>query len=200
MLATCCDGTRPSTLQQPVSRRLPVIGLVLPVFAGLHAQVVPSSGHQATERAVPGAVAVGAMMQVRSDTVTIDAPFDQAWTALLAVYEQLNLPVALHDAAANQLGTGNYRVRRNRIGKEPLSRYLDCGEGPSGEYANVYSVRLELLTTLWPMDTDRTVLLVDVQASAKPRSVSGHALPGTPNRRLAQRLGELVAEQLGMES
>jgi hypothetical protein len=148
---------------------------------------------------VPGAFAVPAVTQVRADSVTIDAPLDRAWTALVAVYEELDLPMAVHDQSVSQLGTGNYRVRRNRIGKDPLSRYLDCGDGLTGEYANVYDVRLELLTTLRRVETDRTVLLVHVQASAKPRTASGHALPCTPNSRLAQRLGELVAEQLRTE-
>jgi hypothetical protein len=191
-------AARPSTLPHRLACRLLVVGAILPAFAGLHAQAVPPSAHRTTVRVVPGAFAVRVVNQASVDSVIIDAPLDQAWTALVAVYEELELPISVRDPS-NQLGTRNYRVRRNRIGKDRLSRYLDCGQGPTGDYANVYNVTLELLTTLRRVETDRTVLLVQVQASAKPRSVSGHSVPCTPNSRLAQRLGELVAEQLRTE-
>lgn len=67
------------------------------------------------------------MHQVPVDSVVIDVPLDQAWTAPVAAYEELDLPMALRNESASQLGTRSYRVRRNRIGRARLSQYLDCG-------------------------------------------------------------------------
>ena len=160
-----------SRLRQQLAQPLLVVGALLSAAAGLQAQAPV-------------------------DTVVIEAPLGEAWTALVAVYEELDLPTALHDQSASQLGTGSYRVRRNRIGRTRLSQYLDCGQGLEGEYANVYDVTLELLTTLRRVEPNRTALLVSVQASARQRTAGGDAIHCTPNRRLAQRLGELMTEQL----
>jgi len=57
----------------------------------------------------------------------LKASTERIWAELPAVYAELGLPVNDSDPALRRLGTCFFKVRV-RLGAEPRSSYLDCGE------------------------------------------------------------------------
>ena len=59
------------------------------------------------------------------------------------VFKAFDIPVSYSDQTAGELGTVKAKVMR-RLGKEPLSNYLRCGEGLTGPNADSYVVYLSV--------------------------------------------------------
>lgn len=85
-----------------------------------------------------------------SRAVEVSASADTVFAVLDEVYEQLGIPVGTMDPPNRTAGNSQIRAR-GRLGKEPMSSYLDCGEaGLRGPAANTHPVRLSVLTTVTP--------------------------------------------------
>lgn len=111
----------------------------------------------------------------------IDASVDRVWNALGEVYEELEIPVGELDRSRGLMGNAGFLVRR--IAGERMARYVDCGHGVSGPKANEYAVRVALFTTVRAHERG-TELVTDVDATARPRDVSGSTIHCTSQGRL----------------
>ena len=114
----------------------------------------------------------------------------RAWAELPAVFGALGLPVNGLDPKALELRVNGFQVRR--VGGKPPSAWLDCGHGAmGGTYADSYQVSLTLSTRLAGKG-EGTAVHSSVQATARPRAVSGEPVPcrslGTLERRVAELL------------
>jgi hypothetical protein len=80
----------------------------------------------------------------------LESPADVVFAALGAVYQDMGIPVGTIDTPNRT--TGNTQVRaRGRLGRHPVSTYLDCGQtGLRGPAADAYPVRISVLSTVVP--------------------------------------------------
>ena len=104
-------------------------------------------------------------------TDTIPASLATTLRAVGGTYETLEIPVTRVVDAENRLETRNARV--SRLGGERLSRFLDCGQGISGQRADSYRVSITLLTSVHTTEDGRSRLVADFDATARPRDHSG---------------------------
>ncbi|HEY0022480.1 MAG TPA: hypothetical protein VGB24_06200 [Longimicrobium sp.] len=84
-----------------------------------------------------------------AETQIARAP-DAVFGVLGGVYEDLGITVGTIDAPNRT--TGNTQIRaRGRLGRAPISTYLDCGNtGLQGAAANSFPVRLSVLSSVTP--------------------------------------------------
>jgi hypothetical protein len=78
-------------------------------------------------------------------TVWVSA--EKAWDVLPAAYAELGLGINFREPAAQRLGAC-YHKATARLGKEPISTYLDCGETRGAPNADRYEVAITALTTV----------------------------------------------------
>lgn len=122
---------------------------------------------------------------------TVPAPLDSVWHVLPRVYEILGVPQA--GAVSDQRLFGAYDFRPRRIEGKRLSTYLDCGMGLTATpKADEYEVTMSLLTRLTPAGGGGTVAETLVDASAKPRGVTGNPVYCQSNGVLETRVAELL--------
>jgi len=146
------------------------------------------------------AVADGHMIQTDnapSAEHAFDAPATTVWTALQHAYASLEIATPVHDPALHRMGNTNF-YKYGRLNGEPISRFADCGMGPTGARANSSRVYFSMITIVTAVDATHTKLATDVTAVAVDMS-------GTTNARitcgstgqLETTLYDLVASQLG---
>lgn len=172
-----------------------VVAVVLPASACV------STGTNTTMRTPD--VPVSTTVETRSGSHSLDlrdsatslgadiaVPLDQAWTALPKVYDEIGLT---HGGSTTPQGHtyGVLNRRTARIAGKRLDGYLDCGDGLDGPRANVYDVRISSFTSLTEKDGGTHVETL-VQATAKPRGVSGNSV----NCRSRATLEALILERL----
>ena len=121
--------------------------------------------------------AVVALETTTGTRVREDVPVspDRAWALLPAVYEGLQLPLAMIDPAGHELGTGTFRAQ-GRLSGARLSAFIDCGAaGVTGiRTADTYAVQLQIRTRIEPgRDSQRATLATRVSANGRPANVSG---------------------------
>lgn len=126
-----------------------------------------------------------------------DAPVDQVWAVLPQIYEELGVPLAVHDPIGKRIGNSSFRVRR--VGGTKLSRYLRCGgSGPTATpNADRYQVTMSLTTRINDADEGGTGIMTVVGATARPRDVGGSSVNCASTGRLEERISEMVKEAVG---
>ncbi len=97
---------------------------------------------------------------------SVPFPLDDVWRFLPAAFDSLGIPKALIDPATHTLGNQGMKVRQ-RLGKTPLSRFIDCGSTQIGPSADTYEVFLTVATQLQSAGTGTTISTT-VEAVAKP--------------------------------
>jgi hypothetical protein len=121
---------------------------------------------------------------------------EQVWRALPAVYEALAIPTALLDSKAHVISNQGSKVRQ-RLGKVPLSRYIECGTTQIGPNAETYDVQLSVVTRV---DADPpsggAKISTTVDAAAKPVAFSQEYSRCSSKGELETRIVELVTEQV----
>ncbi len=125
----------------------------------------------------------------------IPANPDAVWTALISVYEDLEVPLALQDREGGQIGNPQFGPRR--LAGQRLSRFLECGSGlTAAPYADQYSVTLYLVSRIAAAGDGETRLRTEVEAMAKPWDVSASPVYCTSKRTLEAMIVERVSEKL----
>ncbi len=95
-----------------------------------------------------------------------------------------------------QLIMGNPRFRARRVGGERLSTYIECGRDHAGPYADQHEVWLTLMVQLLRHPEGGTNVATLVRATARPRNVTGTALPCRTRGTLEAKLLGLISERL----
>lgn len=98
-------------------------------------------------------------------SVTVSATRDAAWLALTEVFKSFDIPVSYSDPAAGEIGTINAKMMR-RLGKQPLSQFLRCGEGLTGANADSYVVYFSVAGFVKPAPDDQVTVATLVTAHA----------------------------------
>lgn len=143
-------------------------------------------------------VAVTQMIESNLRTTNIAGTPDAAWAVLPGVFEELGVPVTMVDARSRLLGTTENRIRR--FGTTRLSRYLDCGSGMAGQYADLYDVYVSVVTQLHPGEGDGTQVRTQVEASAKDGAHGNSALRCTSKGTLEAAIVKSLQARMGAAS
>lgn len=158
----------------------------------------PPSSREVTTRAHTGAGVATMRMETETQARagTVVQTIDRVWSAMPALFEQLGIETTLIDPQTHTMGNRSARVRR--VDGERLARWLDCGYGSTAQpYANQYDVTLGIVVRLVDVQGTATEVRTTLEASAKPRMHSGHAVQcsskGTLEARVAVILHELTA-------
>lgn len=119
----------------------------------------------------------------------LDVPVDRVFAALSEAYQRVGLPSPELDAATYHGKVDGIRVMR-RLGDVPLSRYLECGSGIAGAYADTHRVTLFVNTALEPVGADQTIVRTRVEATGAPTGGGGGTRPCTSMGALEQQIAE----------
>lgn len=78
-------------------------------------------------------------------TSAIAAPAEQVYTALLAVYRDIKVPLTDANQVQRILGNQAFRIRRS-LGGVPMQNYVDCGGQPGQPNAETFDLSLSLMS------------------------------------------------------
>ncbi len=126
---------------------------------------------------------------------SVPARVDSVWMTLPIVFEQLGVPTTVVDRAGYRIG--NTRFTPRRIEGKRLSQYIECGYGvTSSNNADTYFVTMSLATYLTAREDGGTLIQTSIEASARPREVSGNSVRCASKGTLETRILELVTAVL----
>ena len=167
-----------------------------------------SSGSSSTNAAAPaapqsirvsggGGGATGTTMNVSTPThtSTLAMPLSDVWHFLPAAWDSLGIPKGIIDDKGHSIATGGMKIR-GRLGKTPLSRYLDCGQTQIGPNADSYEVYLSVTTQLSANGTDQTNVATTVDAAAKPLNFNQECSRCSTRGELERRIADGVKAQI----
>ena len=125
----------------------------------------------------------------------IGAPPTKVFVAFPPVYDALGVPVNTVLSDAGTFGVRDMRMPR-RLGKAPLSQYVDCGAGPSGlANADQYAVTMTVLSRVTPGAGAGSVVTTQLTATARPITVAGNAVQCASTGRLEAEINRRLAEE-----
>jgi hypothetical protein len=85
----------------------------------------------------------------RAMSASIAAPPATVWLAVKKTYLDLDIPVAVENPSARQIGNPNFYKTR-QIGGRSMIEFVDCGTGMTGPKAATYRIYISLLTMVIP--------------------------------------------------
>ena len=91
------------------------------------------------------------------EAMVVEIDQDAAWAALETTFKELEVPVTFSDKAAGEMGMVRAKLYK-RMGKNPISRYLRCGEGTAGPNAEMYVVYVSVLGIVRPAGVGKHLL------------------------------------------
>lgn len=142
-----------------------------------------------------GAVALTTVPSTRTARLTVDAPVDSVWKALVPVYQALEIPVTTLLSDQRLVANEAFKVRR-RLHGQPLSRYLECGSSMGMQNADTYAVTMSIRTQLVGDPTGGTSVLTRVQATGVAPTFSNSAVSCASTGALEQQITDLLAQRM----
>lgn len=122
---------------------------------------------------------------------TIAAPAAAVWNALPGAYGTIGFREILADSSALAVATQLLRIH-GQLGRQSLSRYLDCGRSAYGDNADVHEVTLRVRTSLEPVGPRATVMRTLVRAVETPQGSGSTTFRCGSTREMENRLALLV--------
>ena len=112
-----------------------------------------------------------------------------------SVYDSLGVTVSTIDPASKTIGNPGYKIRQ-KLGKAPLSRYIECGTTQIGPNADSYDVMLSVLSTVTAEGAQGAVLTTTVEAQAKPVTYNQGYSRCSSKGAIEKRISDLVNARL----
>ena len=174
--------------------------LLLLSLAALPACASSSSGSGTARPATQtiGSSSVGSVtVSATSNADVSHLPYsvDAVWSILPSTYDSVGIPVNSLDHARKSIGNGGYKTR-SRLGKAPLSRYLDCGNTQIGPNADSYDVFLSVITTVSPEGAGGSTLVTIVDAQSRPATYNQAYSRCSSKGGIEIRIADLVKARL----
>lgn len=133
-----------------------------------------------------------------TETARVDGAPEKAYEALLGAFAVLTITPNNLSPSTFTVAAVDTRVRR-RLGREPLSLFLNCGENmQTGPNADTYDVVLSVQSRVVPVpgEAARSTLATVVTATARPTVSSGNTLTCSSTGMIERRLVQNVQAQL----
>lgn len=125
---------------------------------------------------------------------TVNAIVEEVWNLVPEAYVQLGVPIAGVNPEARLLGNNGFRAEGN-FGDVRLSELVNCGRTMTGDIADEYDLRFEVMTQVHDAE-GRSVVTSVVQATARPRGVSGNAVRCSSTGKLEREIVKRVRTEL----
>lgn len=148
---------------------------------------------QSVGNASMGRVAVTSV--VEADLITVHHDADAVYRVLSAAFDSLGIPITGLDPARKMVSNNGFKVR-NRLGKMPLSTYLDCGNSQIGPNADSYDVYLSVSSTVTSGGAGISKLATLVEAQARPATYNQAYNVCSTKGSLEQKLADIVVKRL----
>ena len=129
------------------------------------------------------------------NVLKVAASIDRVWRALPAVYDSLSIPLTVFNARDRVIGNEGLKLRR-RLGKVPLSTYLDCGRSQMDQNADEYEITMSVVTRAVAADSQQTTLTTVIEASGAGLQFGGQSASCTSKGVLEDRLRQLLQRAL----
>ena len=142
-----------------------------------------------------GTTTLTTVAETRRGVASLPAPVGMVWNALRTSYDSLGIPVTRADETNRVMANEGMRLRR-RLGKVPLTRYLDCGSAQAGPNAETYEVHLAVVTQLRPDSANTTIATTAIEASAKPVQFAGEFVACASTGELERSLESMLRYHL----
>ena len=157
-----------------------------------------SDSAQVTGTRPPSIVASGTTMElfIPTDraivTNVIRATPLAAWNALPQVYADFGIEVKERSDADRVLGNSRFVISR-RIAGTALSRYLECGSGLKGPFADNYRITMLIRSAVLPTDEGAARIDTYIEATGtNPEGTSNTAVVCSSSQRLEREIAERV--------
>ncbi len=176
---------------------LTCVSLAACASSGSSAAPVQTTG-STTRSSTMGIEGVGRVTINRTseaDILSIPFSADAVFRALPSLYDSLGVQVNTIDPAKHTVGNSGYKIR-NRIGKLPISMFLDCGSSQIGPNADSYDVYLSVVTTVSGDGPAASKVGTLVDAQARPATYNQAYTPCSSKGLLEQKLGQLISKRL----
>jgi len=136
------------------------------------------------------------LMDSLGSPAELDGTRERVFAAVLAVYADLKIPVTLRDSVGGLVGNTRL-IQTGKLGKERLSRYLECGAGMTGPNADTFRVQLAIVTMIQAISATRTQIRTALAAGARTlEGNSSDAVQCGTSGELEARIAALVASRL----
>lgn len=130
-----------------------------------------------------------------ADVSTLPFSADAVWRILPSVFDSVGIPLGTVDVAQKRIGNEGFKIR-SRLGKSPLSRFLDCGNTQIGPNADSYDVVLTVITVVQSSGTSESTLTTTVDAQARPVTYNQAYSRCTSKNSLEIRIADIVKARL----
>lgn len=129
---------------------------------------------------------------------TVSAIVEEVWNLVPQAYLQLDVPIRGVNPEARLLGNTEFRAEGN-FGDVRLSELVHCGRTMTGEIADRYALQFSVLTQVQEAD-GRSVVASVVEATARPRGVSGNTVRCSSTGKLEREIVKHIRlELVGIE-
>ena len=145
--------------------------VLLPACASSSSSTPKGPATQTINAGAAGSMTMAA--SASADVVRMPYAADAVWRILPSVFDSVGITVTSIDQAGKTIGNPGFKIRQ-RLGKAPLSRYLDCGNTQIGPNADSYDVMLSVMSTVTPDGTDRR----ETHHLRRRAGQAGHVQPG----------------------
>lgn len=144
---------------------------------------------------IPGASVMSVSGENGTISVTIGAPLQRVWTVLPLAFDSTGVSLTLIDPKKHLMANEGFKVRQ-KLGKERLSTYFECGTTQVGPNADSYELYVTVHANLEVPkgDSTRTKMTVAVSGAAKPMQFAQDYSRCTSKTMLERRMLDVVAE------
>lgn len=167
--------------------------VLLPACASSSSSTPKGPATQTINAGAAGSMTMAA--SASADVVRMPYAADAVWRILPSVFDSVGITVTSIDQAGKTIGNPGFKIRQ-RLGKAPLSRYLDCGNTQIGPNADSYDVMLSVMSTVTPDGTAGAKLTTFVDAQAKPVTYSQAYSRCSSKGGIELRISDLVKARL----
>ena len=134
---------------------------------------------------------------VRLATANVAAKPSVVLPALRDSYEELGIKVEVYQPGAGIGQVGNhYFIKTYKLGKAPLSTYLDCGNTMTGAVADNYKITMSVLSTVSAVG-DSTTVETRASARADPAAATGGSVSCRSIGTLESAIHQALMRKLG---
>ncbi len=123
----------------------------------------------------------------------VNRPSAQVWKAVKEVYLGVQVPVAMENPQAHQLGNADF-YRTNRFAGRSMTEFVDCGTSITGPKAASFRIYMSLLSTV-KSDAD-SVTTVKTTFVATGQNMAGGNSSDKIHCATTGNLEELIAQRI----
>ena len=146
---------------------------------------------------IPGASVMSVSGENGTISATIGAPLQSVWRVLPLAFDSTGLQLSLIDPKKHVMANEGFKIRQ-KLGKERLSEFFECGTTQVGPNADSYELYVTVHAYLEPIKGDslRTRMTVAVTGAGKPMQFSQDYSRCTSKTMLERKMLDVVATAL----